>query len=113
MQKIRILSGDEVQVTTFSKSVLQAISMATGGVAGVISDVVKNRLREKAGNYPEGELLSRSEKRLYDMYHAFGGEAKDWNRWYAEFRQAGYDHPKVKAFLKDGTLELTHLDIKP
>ena len=113
MQKIRILAGDDAQVTTFSFGVLRAISAATGGVAGTIAEVVKEKLREKAGNYPEGELLSRSEKRLYDLYHAFGGDAKDWNRWYAEFRDAGYDHPKVRAYLKDGTLELDHLDIRP
>lgn len=113
MQKIQILAGNGRQVTDFSSSVLRAISLATGGVSDTIADVVKLRLLEKAGNYPAGELLSRDEKRLYDLYHAFGGDAKDWNRWYAEYQNTGFDKPKVRAYLKKDTLELDHLDIRP
>ena len=113
MQKIQIRVGDHAQVTAFSNSVLKAISLATCGVSDVIAPAVKQRLTEKAGNYPEGELLSRDEKRMYDLYNAFGGNPKDWNRWYAEYQQTGFEKPKVRAFLKEGTLELEHLDIKP
>lgn len=114
--KIRILMGSEAQVTTFADAVMKAISLATGGTSDVISQLVKERLAEKAGSYPEAgdRLLTTGEKKLYDLYHAFGGSEKDWNEWYSAYRaNSGFGRARMRAFLKQGTLELEHLDIKP
>lgn len=110
-KSIRIHMGSEAQVTSFTNCVLAAISVATGGA----SDAIVAHLKEKAGSYPEAgdRLLTRGEKDLYDLYHAFGGTEQDWNEWYATYRDnSGFGRPSVRAFLKPGTLELQQLDIK-
>lgn len=116
MNKIRLQMGSEAQVSTFTNSVLKAISFATGGLSGTITDAAKNQLAAKSGKYPEAaaddHLLSRAERELYDMYHAFGGTERDWNRWYEEFRSnSGFSKPDIEAVIKDG-LQLDKLDIK-
>lgn len=110
MRKIRLPMGDDLQVTQFRSVVVSAISKATGGLSDTL---LAARMLATQGKYEEAgdRLLSRGERELYDLKHAFGGTDAEWMEWYETYRdRSGFGNPTVVALVEGQKLK--HLEFK-